>query len=112
MSRFGRNSKRPLSYWKAALKNIVGFIPLGFCFYAYVGTLLPIKRAKLVTVALGAVVSFTIEILQAFLPTRDSGTTDILTNTLGTWMGIMSCRLAIPALLRFFASLPLDVPRV
>lgn len=99
------------NYWAAALKNIVGFIPLGLCFCAYLATLLPIKPASLVTVALGAAVSFTIEILQAFLPTRDSGTTDILTNTLGTWIGVASFRLMTPALVRFFPWLPLSVPR-
>jgi glycopeptide antibiotics resistance protein len=90
------------SYWEAALKNIVGFIPFGFCFYAYLAAGLPVKRATLVTVALGAAVSFTIEILQAFLPTRDSGTTDIITNTLGSWVGVASYRLLIPALARLF----------
>jgi hypothetical protein len=76
------------SYWSAVLKNIVGFLPLGFCFYAY-AAVLQSKRATLVTVFLGGVVSVTIEILQAYLPTRDSGMTDIITNTLGTWGGVL-----------------------
>jgi hypothetical protein len=90
------------SFWEAVLKNIVGFIPFGFCFYAYLVAALPVKRATLVTVALGTAVSFTIEILQAFLPTRDSGTTDIITNTLGSWVGVALYRLLIPALARWF----------
>jgi hypothetical protein len=88
------------SYWRGVLKNIVGLIPFGFCFYAYLAAVLPIRRAALVTVALGTAVSLTIEILQAFLPTRESGTTDLFTNTLGSWVGVASYRLLIPALAR------------
>jgi hypothetical protein len=88
------------SYWEAVLKNIVGFIPFGFCFYAYLAAVFPFKRAGLVTVALGTGVSLTIEILQAFLPTRESGTTDLFTNTLGAWVGVASYKLFIPILAR------------
>jgi VanZ family protein len=93
------------SYWGAALKNIVGFVPFGICFYAYLSAL-PIKRAVLLTVALGATVSFTIEILQGFLPTRDSGTTDLITNTLGAWIGAESFLIMTPSLSRCFRRLP------
>ena len=88
MEPFWKEFNMSRSYWSAVLKNIVGFIPLGFCFYAY-ASVLRIKRATLLTVFLGGVVSVTIEILQAYLPTRDSGTTDIITNTLGTWGGVL-----------------------
>jgi glycopeptide antibiotics resistance protein len=94
------------SYWRAVFKNIVGFIPLGFFFYAYLVTLRSIRRPALVTVVLGAAVSFTIEALQAFLPTRESGTTDLITNSLGTWIGVLSYRLLTPAVTRIFPWLP------
>ena len=75
------------SYWKDFAINIGGFIPLGFFFRAYFSTLRKIERATQLTIAFGFAVSLTIEVLQAFLPTRDSGMTDIITNTSGTAVG-------------------------
>ena len=76
-------------FWRNCLKNVIGFVPLGFCFYAYVGGVLRARSAGLITVLSGAAVSVTIEAVQAFLPTRQSGTTDIITNTLGTYTGVL-----------------------
>jgi glycopeptide antibiotics resistance protein len=76
------------SYWKSVGINIGGFIPLGFFVCAYLTIVRQLTRPALVTIILGAAVSVTIEVLQAYLPTRDSGMTDILTNTLGTGLGV------------------------
>ena len=75
-------------YWRDVLINIAGFVPFGFLVCAYCSLLRRIKTPALVTILLGFTLSFTIESLQAFLPTRDSGTTDLITNTLGTCIGV------------------------
>jgi VanZ family protein len=77
------------SYLKDVLINIVGFVPLGFIVYAYFAKIRKVKRATWLAVALGFATSLTIEVLQAFLPTRDSGMTDLITNTLGTALGVI-----------------------
>jgi hypothetical protein len=97
------------SYWSSAVKNVVGFIPLGFCFYACL-TAFQVKRARLVTVILGTTVSVIIEVLQAYLPTRDSGTTDIFTNTLGTWIGVASYGVVVSILARTFPAVLVRSP--
>ena len=93
---FWKEFKASRSYWKDALMNIVGFIPVGFICYAYFRVARPIRKAMLVTLAVGAATSLTIEVLQAFLPTRDSGTTDLITNTLGTYVGVLCYRDVYP----------------
>jgi hypothetical protein len=80
------------SYCKDLLINIAGFVPLGFFFCADFSQVRRLDRSVLATIVLGAVVSCAIEVLQAFLPTRNSGMTDIVTNTLGTTFGAMLYR--------------------
>ena len=84
--------RRDWNYWKDIGINVAGFIPLGFFFFAYFRSIRKIKRPVLVTVVLGFTVSLTIEVLQAFLPTRDSGMTDLITNTFGTAVGVLAFR--------------------
>jgi hypothetical protein len=76
-------------YWDSMVLNIVGFVPLGFFLFAYLSLSSIFKKPLLITILLGGALSLTVEILQAYLPTRDSGTTDIITNTLGTVIGVM-----------------------
>ncbi|HEX5229533.1 MAG TPA: VanZ family protein [Bryobacteraceae bacterium] len=75
-------------YWKNVGINIGGFVPLGFFFCAYLSLATNLTRPSIVCLLIGAATSLTIEILQAWLPTRDSGMTDLITNTLGTFLGI------------------------
>ena len=80
------------SYFKNALLNVVGFIPLGFTVGLYTAGALRMRRAGLATVLLGTTVSVAIEYFQGFLPTRYSGCTDFFTNTFGTWIGFQFCK--------------------
>jgi VanZ family protein len=99
-------------YLRAIVKNIVGFVPFGCCFYAYFSLVRQARQAALATVILGFAVSLTIEVLQAFLPTRDSGTTDLITNTLGTYLGVLSYRAVNPVLAEWLPWWPaVELPR-
>jgi len=79
-------------YVKNVFINIAGFVPLGFFLYAYFSPMRRMRCAAVATVLLGSMLSLMIEVLQAHLPTRDSGFTDVITNTLGTGVGVVLCR--------------------
>lgn len=80
------------SFWEDLGVNIGGFVPVGFVFFAYFSSVRHIGRPALVVVLLGFFFSFTIEALQRLLPNRDSGMTDLLTNTTGTTFGVLLYR--------------------
>ena len=69
--------------------NILGFIPFGFFFSAVFLKITRLKRlpAYLIIIILGTGLSFAIELIQAYLPTRDSSLTDVVMNSIGTILG-------------------------
>ena len=69
--------------------NIFGFVPFGFVFVAYLTWNRNVRHATIVTILCGAAISLTIEILQEYIPGRDSGLLDVLTNTSGTFLGAL-----------------------
>jgi len=71
--------------------NILGFMPLGifFCLSLKQTTPLSQTNALLCTVMFCLLLSLTIEISQAWIPSRTSSYIDVLCNTLGGWLGSM-----------------------
>jgi VanZ family protein len=53
-----------------------------------------VSHSTLITILCGAAISLTIEILQEYIPGRDSGILDIITNTLGAFLGTLLFRWA------------------
>jgi VanZ family protein len=82
-------------FWKDVIVNILGFIPFGFAFYAWRRETATGKDFSIVLFAVlfGTGISFAIELLQAFLPSRDSSLTDVVSNTFGTYLGALLFRL-------------------
>jgi len=80
------------AFWKDCLVNVAGFMPLGFCFCAYLSLSRPVSRALLLTILIGCLLSFIIEATQFYLPTRDSESADFINNTLGAVLGALLYR--------------------
>jgi len=72
-----------------AVVNIAGFVPFGLvtCLCCAFGPCGAFHRCVAMTILVGASVSLVIELLQVFLPTRDSSLADLVTNILGTALG-------------------------
>jgi VanZ family protein len=79
-------------YWRDALFNIIGFVPFGFLLCAWLGNTLLARRAVLYSFLAGALFSFLIELIQGYIPQRDSGFNDVITNSLGALLGALLLR--------------------
>ncbi len=98
-----------LRYLWDILINIAGFVPLGLLLCAYLTWNRQWNRAAIMTILLGGIISLTIEILQGLLFSRRSGVTDIITNTLGTGLGVMLWSWRPVQLLATKGSLPIQL---
>ena len=79
--------KADWAYLNDVLVNIAGFVPLGLIVCAYFGWTRSRWQAILIAAVTCGLLSFSIEVLQYYIPQRGSGTTDIITNTLGAALG-------------------------
>ena len=85
---FWREANMSPGYRKDVLINVAGFMPYGLFLCAYLSGALHMRHASLAAITLGFAVSLTIEVIQSNLPTRDSSSSDVLANTLGTAIGV------------------------
>ena len=84
---FWKEFENTWEFWADVLVNILAFMPLGFFLYGYLIVGGKAKKPLLMAVAAGFLASLTIEVGQYFMPMRNSGTTDLITNTSGTGLG-------------------------
>jgi len=70
--------------------NILGFAPLGLLLVPSMSRKWSRLRRVVLVTLFGFLLSFSVETLQGFLPTRASSNTDILANTVGTLLGALA----------------------
>lgn len=80
--------------------NILGFVPFGFLVSAWLRLFKkrPLRSAYGITLFLGFCLSLAIELIQVYLPTRDSSFMDVISNILGTAAGVLLFKYALPSL--------------
>ena len=67
--------------------NVLAYIPLGFLLRrSLYARAIPVVSVTLATIV-GFVLSGSVEAVQAYLPERVSSLVDLITNTVGTWIG-------------------------
>lgn len=103
----GRQFEWTASYRYDVIENIIGFMPLGFVLCGFFVLSRPRGQAILISTLCGGLLSFSIEFLQYYIPKRDSGWTDVITNTTGTLLGAL---IAHPELVRAALRLVFLIP--
>ena len=78
------------SYASDVVINLVGFIPLGLFFSAFLWSIGGSARRHrfIICVLVGGSISLFFELVQVYIPTRSSQMSDLITNILGTMLGI------------------------
>lgn len=86
---FGGIGELTQNRWDVLI-NILGFIPLGLLLVGYLRERkFAFKNAIFLGIIEGFLISLTIEVLQAYLATRDSSLLDLIANTAGTGIGCL-----------------------
>jgi VanZ family protein len=77
-------------------ENVLGYIPLGVLLALRLGLSTSRGAAVTVTLLAAALLSLSLEMIQVFVPGRDSSATDLLMNTIGTFVGALGSALVDP----------------
>jgi hypothetical protein len=97
LASFRQGFRGNFSYVQDIMINVIGFIPFGFFFSALL--LKTARQRRLLTcvaiVIFGVGISLAIELIQAYLPTRNSSLTDVVMNAIGTILGVVMYHLPI-----------------
>jgi glycopeptide antibiotics resistance protein len=99
----GDSEKFPGS--RAAFLNVLLFVPYGFGLAAQIGKRRRVFASVAIAVATGALLSYLIEVLQLYIPERDSGWDDVITNSIGACIGAVLFQICGPAALRVLRKL-------
>jgi len=77
--------------------NVLGFVPLGFLFAFWRGQVNGSRRwgSYLFAISMGGLISLGIEVGQAYIPVRDSSLLDLICNTGGTGIGVLTLALFV-----------------
>jgi VanZ family protein len=81
------------------ITNVLGYVPLGFLAVLAVYPRLPAGRALAVGIGCAVALSFVLETLQMYLPSRTSSNIDLLANAVGGSVGALLALPAAPRLL-------------
>ncbi len=85
---FGSEASRVSVAWDVVV-NLLGFVPFGLLLAALLGRITTTGRAFTLSVVIGMALSFGIEFLQSWIPTRSSSLVDLVLNTTGTALGAL-----------------------
>lgn len=88
-----------------AVANVLLFIPLGFTLNFLLGNRVSIFRAIITVVIASFSLSLAVEILQLFIPLRNTTPLDILTNSTGGLVGCLSFQLGKTQVFRYSSAL-------
>lgn len=88
------------SFYRDAVVNVLLYVPLGVLAFAWLRQKLAPLPAAALALGAGALLSFSMEYLQAFDRPREPSPTDVLTNALGMAAGIALARIYQDALSR------------